>query len=219
MKVIALHKPAARRGGMSANAFAGHDRLDTLDLCGPSQVGGKLLDVTSNAQPERLIWLTSIQDAVQNYLPWGLGKNGTEGHEFWFAIRYLFHVQASKPKTWQDAPRSIKQTYRDEATGRRVNRTVTYSDAHLMFMCLDNLWDFLQFPMTLETFRADLMAERRGRVASNWGQVADYLGLPGAFERWEDALVCPTELEEVEAILVHFNNKNRRATSRYQEAA
>jgi hypothetical protein len=75
-----------------------------------------------------------------------------------------------------------------------------YTDADLMFMCLDNLWDYLQFPMTLETFRIRLMAERRGRIASNWGQVADYLGLPGTFERWEHALVDPTEPEEVEAI-------------------
>jgi hypothetical protein len=83
------------RGGMSPHAFAGHDRLDKLDLSGPSEVGGKLLDVTSNVQPERLLWLTSIQDAVQNYLPWGLGRNGTTGHEFWYATKYFFHVQAT----------------------------------------------------------------------------------------------------------------------------
>jgi len=204
---------------MSAHAFGDHNRLDTLDLSGPSRIGGVLLGVTSNVQPERLLWLTSIQDAVQNYLPWGLGSNGTEANEFWYATQFLFQVQASKTATWQDAPRSVKQTYRDEVTGRRVNRTVTYSDADLMFMCLDNLWDYLQFPMTPETFRADLMAERRGRITSNWGQVANYLGLPGAFERWEHALVGPTEPEEVETILVHFNNKNRRAVARYQEAA
>ncbi len=77
----------------------------------------------------------------------------------------------------------------------------------------------MQFPMTLETFRADLMAERRGSIAINWDQVADYLGLPWTFEHWEHALVSPTEPEEVEAILVHFNNKNRRAVARHQEAA
>jgi len=212
-------KPHASRVGMSANAFGGHARLDKLDLSGPSQVGGKLLNVASNIQPERLLWLTSIQDAVQNYLPWGLGSNGTDPEEFWYATQYLFHVRASKPETWQDTPRSVKQTYRDEAKGRRINRTVVYSDADLMFMCLDNLWDFLQFPVTLETFRADLMVERRGLIANNWDQVADYLGLPGTFERWEHALVGPTEPEEVDAILVHFNNKNRRAVARYQEAA
>ena len=42
MKLTTLRNPAAGRGGMSANAFGGHDRLDKLDLSGPSQVGGKL---------------------------------------------------------------------------------------------------------------------------------------------------------------------------------
>ena len=53
------------RGGMSANAFGGHARLDKLDLSGPSLVGGELLDVASNIQPERLLWLSTIQDALE----------------------------------------------------------------------------------------------------------------------------------------------------------
>jgi len=91
------------RGGMSANAFGGHDRLDKLDLSGPSEVGGKLLDVASNVQPERLLWLSTIQDALNNYLEFGLGQNGTTEDEFWFAAEYLFNVRAADPESWKDA--------------------------------------------------------------------------------------------------------------------
>jgi hypothetical protein len=38
----------AKRGGMSHNAFGGHDRLDKCDLQGPSLLGDLLVDVVSN---------------------------------------------------------------------------------------------------------------------------------------------------------------------------
>ena len=98
MKLTTLRNPAAGRGGMSANALGGHDRLDKLDLSGPSQVGGKLLDVASNFQPERLLWLSTIQDALNYYLEFGLGRNGTTIDEFWFVAEYLLNVGALIPK-------------------------------------------------------------------------------------------------------------------------
>jgi hypothetical protein len=48
---------------MSANAFGGHNRIDKLDLSGPSLIGGVLRDVTSIIRPERLLWLSTLQTA------------------------------------------------------------------------------------------------------------------------------------------------------------
>jgi hypothetical protein len=201
MKVTALPKPAAGRGGMSAHAFGGHDRLDKLDLSGPSQVGGKLLDVASNIQPERLLWLSTIQDAVNNYLEYGLGKNGTTVDEFWFAVEYLLNVRAADPETWKDAPRTFAETYYDDHEGRRVTRTVQLTEDNVRGMCLDTAWDHLNFPLALGEFCARLMKERRRLLAHNWAQVARFLALPGTPADWERALVCPETPEDVEELL------------------
>ena len=99
MKLTTLRNPAAGRCGMSANSFGGHDRLDKLDLSGPSQVGGKLLDLASNIQPERLLWLSMIQDTLNNYLECGLGRNGATIDEFWFVAEYLLNVGGADPET------------------------------------------------------------------------------------------------------------------------
>jgi len=95
MKVTTLHNPAAGRGGMSANAFGGHTRLDKCDLMGPSLLGEIEYDVTSDVVPERTLWLTTIKDSCDNYLMWGLGRNGTSAPEFWYAAEFLFHTRAS----------------------------------------------------------------------------------------------------------------------------
>jgi hypothetical protein len=95
MKVTTLHNPAAGRGGMSANAFGGQTRLDKCDLMGPSLLGEIEYDVTSDVVPERTLWLTTIKDSCDNYLMWGLGRNGTSAPEFWYAAEFLFHTRAS----------------------------------------------------------------------------------------------------------------------------
>lgn len=201
MKSMTLHKPAVGRGGMSANAFGGHDRLDKLDLSGPSPVGGKLLDVASNIQPERLLWLSTIQDAVNNYLEFGLGKNGTTVDEFWFAVEYLLNVRAAEPETWEDAPRTFAKTYYDDQKRRRVTRTVQLTEGDIRAMCLDTAWDHLNFPLALDEFCARLMKERLRLLVSNWAQVARFLALPGRPADWKRALVCPETPEDVEKLL------------------
>jgi hypothetical protein len=55
--------------------------------------------------------------------------------------------------------------------------------------------------MTLEASCADLLAERREVVTTNWGQIVDYLRLPGTLADWEHALVCPSTPDEVERLL------------------
>ena len=61
------------RGGMSHNAFGGHERLDKCYLRGPSLLGGLLVDVVSDVPGERILRVSSISDAVHNYLLFGLG--------------------------------------------------------------------------------------------------------------------------------------------------
>ena len=189
------------RGGMSANAFGGHDRLDKLDLSGPSLVGDELLDVASNIQPERLLWLSTIQDALNNYLEFGLGRNGTTVAEFWFAAEYLLNVRAADPETWKDASRTYAETYYDDQEGRRVTRTAQLTEANIRAMCLDTAWDHLDFPLALDEFCNRLMEERRRLLAGNWAQVAQFLGLPGTLSNWEFALVCPDTPEDVEELI------------------
>jgi hypothetical protein len=201
MKVTTLRKPAAQRGGMSANAFGGHVRIDKLDLFGPSLVGGELLDVASNIRPERLLWVSTIRDAVRSYLIFGLGRNGTSAEEFWFAAEYLLNVRAAKPETWKDAPRTFAETYYDDQKRRRVTRTVQLTEDNIRAMCLDTAWDHLNFPLALGEFCARLMKERRRLLASNWAQVARFLALPGTPADWERALVCPETPEDVVELL------------------
>jgi len=210
MKVTTLHNPAAGRGGMCSNAFGGHHRLDKCDLMGPSLLGDVLVDVVSGASPERMIWLTSIKDAVQNYLPWGLGKNGTTDDEFWFACEYLFNVRASESETWANAPRNITQTYHDESLSRRVTRKVELSEIQVKAMCIDVAWDHLAFPVTLDAFCDELKEERLKIVRKSWGQIRAFLNLPGSLETWKRALVCPSEPEDVERLLSY--RRKRKAT-------
>jgi hypothetical protein len=186
---------------MSANAFGGHGRLDKLDLSGRSLVRGEILDVASNVQPERLLWLSTIQDALNNYLEFGLGRNGTTVGEFWFAAEYLLNVRAADPETWKDAPRTYAETYYDDQEGRRVTRTVQLTEDNIRVMCLDTAWDHVNFPLALDEFCDRLMKERRRRLAGNWAQVARFLALPGTLADWDRALVCPETPEDVEELL------------------
>jgi len=201
VKVTTLPNPAAGRGGMSTNAFGNHNRLDKLDLSGPSRVSGEVLDVASNIQPERLLWLSTIQDALNNYLGYGLGRNGTTVDEFWFAAEYLLNVRAADPETWKDAPRTYAETYFDDQKRRRVTRTVQLTEDNIRAMCLDTAWDHLVFPLPLGEFCAQLIDERRRLLARNWAQVARFLALPGTLADWERALIRPEKPEDVEELI------------------
>lgn len=180
---------------MCKNAFGGHHRLDKCNLQGPSLIGDVLVDVASNVPSERTLWVNVIEDACNHYKFFGLGNNGAEDVEFWYAVEFLFRVRASKPETWQDATRRIHESYKDAAGKRRVHEH-TLTDDELRAMCFDWAWAHLQFGMSLR-----LKAERAAVVKESWRQIADYLRLPGALDDWESALVCPTKPEQVEALL------------------
>ena len=191
--------PAAKRGGMSRNAFGGHTRLDKCNLQGPSEIDGMLFDVASGISPERTIWCEVVKDAVHQFKFYGLGKNGTTADEFWSASKFLFHVRADKPETWMPA-KVLRQTYYDEDLGRRASHVQTLSDDVLRAGCLDSILAHLCFPMTLDTFVRQLKAERRHLLQSNWKQVVKFLRIPDdAYSM--DMLVCPTGPVELATLL------------------
>jgi len=206
----------ANHGGMTPGAFGGHGRLDKCVLTGPSMVGEHLYDVVSNAEGERTLWVQVILDAANNYLFFGLGRNGTTAEEFWYACEFLFRVRAAKPETWQSTPQVVSETYLDEQSGRRVTRSTEYSENDIKAMCLDTIWNHLDFPMSLEIFCARLKTERHSIIRANNRQIWDYLALPSkrptsrtsfvelvtAFSpAFEALLVCPETPEEMEELI------------------
>jgi hypothetical protein len=164
------------RGGMDKNAFGGHERLDKCNLQGPSLLGGQILDVLSGLPGERTLWAQTILDSVNNYLFFGLGRNGTSAEEFWFSVEFIFNVRASKPETWQHA-RYMRETHYDETLKRRVTRTVEFSDEVLKAECLDTIWSMGQWPIPLDLFVEWVRLERKKLIDLNRRQFEEYVAL------------------------------------------
>lgn len=181
---------------MAHNAFGGHRRLDKCDLQGPSLLDDILVDVTSDTEPERTLWTSVIADAVNQFIFWGLGRNGTSAQEFWHSVEYLFRVRSDRPETWS-AARVVREEVFDDATGQRVNRVVRLDDDVLKFMCLDVLWGMLRFPIDLETFLRHLKAERRVLLQRNWSQIRAYLHLQLTYAECAETLTCPASPDEL----------------------
>lgn len=185
---------------MAHNAFGHHTRIDKCDLQGPSLMDDVLVDVASDVQPERTLWTSVIASAANDFLMFGLGRNGSTRDEFWFSVEFFYHTRASKPETWQ-AARVQREVVFDETLGRRVNRVQRIPDEALQFMCLDRLWGLLCFPVDLETFLRRLRAERSKLLSRNWQQVSRYLRLDRTFAECEATLVCPSSPDELTDLL------------------
>jgi hypothetical protein len=190
----------APKGGMSANAFGGHSRLDKCNLQGSSKFDDDDYDVVSGTPGVRTLWVYMIKDAANDYLFFGLGRNGSNPDEFWSACEFLFNVRASKPQTWQDA-KIMRETYLDKEMRQRVTRELELSDEELKGMCLDSIWDHLNFGMPLDMFIEKLQAERKALLKKNWQQVAAHLNLHQDYSKCETALVAPEEPDVVTDLL------------------
>ena len=164
------------RGGMAKNPFGGHERMDKCNLQGPSMLGGQLVDVFSGVPGERTMLAESLKDACSNYLFFGLGQNGTSADEFWFSVEYLFRCRASRPETWQCA-RYMRDTFFDEAQGKRVTRVLTLTDEQLKLACIDAQWDLLEMPFPVERFVSALRAERKRLIGENRKQIETFIAL------------------------------------------
>jgi hypothetical protein len=198
--LFSISSPAhAPKGGMSANAFGGHTRLDKCNLQGSSKFDDDDYDVVSDTPGVRTLWVYMIKDAVNDYLFFGLRRNGPKPDEFWSACEFLFNVRASKPETWQDA-RIMRESYRDEE-GKRVTLELELSDEELKGMCLDSILDHLNFGMPLDMFIEKLQAERKALLKKNWWQVAAHLNLHQDYSECEIALVAPEEPDVVADLL------------------
>src|ERR1017187_6153269 len=119
--------------GGSTNPFGGLQRLDQLELEGPSVIGDKIIDIISNISPVRTLLVESFKDALNNYLFYGLGNNGTCATEFWSAIEFLYNVRSYWPETW-NKDREIIDTYYEE--GKLVEKKIILSDKQLKLMCI-----------------------------------------------------------------------------------
>lgn len=185
---------------MDRCAFGHHTRIDKCDLQGPSLINDVLVDVASGIEPERTLWTSVIAFAANDFLMFGLGRNGSTRDEFWFSVEFFFHTRASRPATWQSS-RVQREVIFDEALGRRVNRVQTIPDEALRAMCLDSIWAHLRFPLSLDTFLRRLRAERSELLSRNWQQVSHYLGLHRSFAECESVLVCPESPEALSQLL------------------
>ncbi len=206
IQLAIIHKspsaPSASRGGMCANAFGGHERLDKCNLQAPSLLGDVLYDVVSGVPGERTLWGRVLADAINNYLFFGLGRNGTTPREFWYSCEFLFVCRSSVPETWLDG-KHVREVYEDADGIRRTHRQ-TIDDAVLQTMCIDAIWSLGEWPMPLDVFTDQLKAERGALLRRNWPQVRKFLHLEGlTYAECEQALTCPRTPDELASVLRH----------------
>lgn len=189
---------------MSKNAFGGHTRLDRIDLN---------VFRRPNDSGEKIMALTVIKQAVNDYLMYGLAeRNGTTPAEFWYSCEYLFRVRSTRPETWKHA-RVMRTTAIDES-GKRRQMIKRLSDHELKSMTFDVHYDWANLPWKMDKFLSWLKQERLEIIRSNRQQIQEYMALlrnryveyvaPGhqlgfaeMIHDLEEVMVEPTRPEEV----------------------
>lgn len=153
------------RGGMCHNPFGGRMRLDRLDFT--EMMGAK-------DEPEKILFLQTITDAIHNYLFFGLGKNGTTADEFAYACEYLFVVRAKDKSTWHGRRTVHAQVQRG---GRRTVLRKQMTDGEFEACCFDTHYEYsgLSLFMEIDRFLAWLVREREAILKDNQDQVREYL--------------------------------------------
>ena len=183
---------------MSRHAFGGHSRIDKCNLMGPSLIDDVLVDVVST-EPERVLWVSVVASALNDYLFYGLGTNGTSRDEFWFSCEFLFRTRSTEPQTWLGAKHTSAIYF--DADGIRRKHHQTIDDDTLRGMCLDAIWSMGKWPMPLDRFLTRLRDERRDILSRNWSQVRRYLGLTTDRETAIRVLTAPASPEELLSVL------------------
>ena len=153
------------RGGSTKNPFGGRQSLATLDLLSNISLG---VDTT----PEKLIYLSVIQDAVQQYLFFGLGKNGTTPDLFFESFNYLFKVRSTNQLTWYPNKYRLQTIVNGNFEYTKVTRL---SDRELRNCCFDMQYQHsgLSKYMSIEKFLARLKTERLHILTNNYDQVEE----------------------------------------------
>ena len=162
------------RGGMCARPFGGFDRLDRIDL---------FAFASGTDSPFKLLYLKVIQQALAEYLYFGLGRNGTTPAEFYFASRYFFAVRSRDPETWGHS-RVINEIVADEVTGKRNRRIIHLSHEEFKLGCFDTHYALAELDkvMPFDKFVRYLEDQRLEVLAQNWNQVCSYLNIADADE-------------------------------------
>ena len=193
-----------KRGGQCKKPFGGEHRLDRLNLEGPSIINGKEIDVLSNIPPIRTVLVESLKDALNNYFFYGLGQNGTCAVEFWSSIEFLFNIRSFLPETW-DVNREILDIYFDDK-GNKIKRNISLSDKQLQLMCIDKIWETLEFPISFYSFINKIQLQRKKIIIDNWDQIKEYLLTLYNKARVKEICVDPFSLftkEEIIDLLVY----------------
>jgi hypothetical protein len=150
----------------NANAYAGHARLDKINL----------MDFKSSADtPEKILFLQTILDAAHQYLFFGLsGRNGTTAQGFWFSYEYFYNVRSTLPDTWKDSRIVYTKAY-DDLLKRQIKRKQILTDNQLKAMCFDTQYDVANIPYSMDYFLRSLKTLRNQIVTDNIIQINKYL--------------------------------------------
>jgi hypothetical protein len=159
-------KGLVSKGGMSKNAFGGKLRLDRLDL---------MESLSTNLSGVSVLYLSTIKDAVHNYLFFALGRNGTSADEFSAACLYFFRIRSFLPDTWEGS--KMRRITEVDSEGKRVSKQVEFTDEQLKLMCFDVHYDYsgLGSAMAIDRFLKLLKEERKEILQQNEEQVRAYV--------------------------------------------
>lgn len=199
---------------MSKRAFGGRPRLDKLDL---------MSLLKPNDPAEKIIFLHTIVDALNNYLYFGLAaRNGTTAAEFWYDHEYFFRVRSYERATWENTA-NVKVTAVDEISGHRKTTNQKLTDEQLMAMCFDTHFHLVDIKISLNRFLKMLKSTRNDIINENWEQINAYLTslelksypsspnpFPLSIEEKKRILLSPENPEEVaKLICLRETNSNQ----------
>lgn len=156
------------KGGMAANPFGGHPRLDKLadEDFFPSEPGHGL---------EAMLRM-SVVEATSSYCFWGLGRNGTTADEFLAAYSYFFTV-TDDSSTWPVEARWMETVHERLDCGKRDLKTFEFTEDEVRSMTFPSHYGVAGFSrsMTIDRFRRLLKQKRRWIVEGNLDQIKGYL--------------------------------------------
>jgi hypothetical protein len=149
------------------NPFGGKQslsRLDLLDKIDTNQVCG-----------EKLLFLSVIRDAVQQYLFFGLGKNGTTAEGFVESCNYFFKVRSNDQSTWYT--NKYRLQILDGCESKREVKVMKLSDTHLRMCCFDTHFQHsgLEKFISMDRFLKHLKYERQTILLTNFSQVEKFI--------------------------------------------
>lgn len=158
----------ATKGGMCANPFGGESRTDRL--------GDDHFFSTRPGDGLGALSRSTICDAVNCFLWFGLGRNGFLADEFLSAYSYFFEI-TEDPNTWPEESRKIEGVHESLTEARREYKVFDLTDDEVVAMTFPTHYEVAGFhrSMTISRFRRMLIQKRKRIVEANIDQIKDYL--------------------------------------------